>query len=66
MNNIVIARKDLLKIRNDLKSSIKNWDPLLNLIEPSLLEEDWKLIHRIEGPLLKAVREIDHLLKSAK
>ena len=33
MDNITIARKDLFKIRNDLKYSIKNWDPLLNSLE---------------------------------
>ena len=66
MDNITIARKDLFKIRNDLKNSIKNWDPLLNSLEPCLVDEDWEIIHNIEGPLFKSVRKIDRLLKSAK
>lgn len=66
MDNITIARKDLFKIRNNLKNSIKSWDPLLNSLEPCLVDEDWEIIHNIEGPLLKSVRKIDRLLKSAK
>ena len=66
MNKIVIDREELIKIKKDLERSKKNWDPLLNSIEPCLREEDWELIHMIEGPLLKAVREIDRLLLSAR
>jgi hypothetical protein len=66
MNNIIIAKKDLLKIRNDLNSSIKNCDPLLNSLEPCLVDEDWKIIHKIEDLLLKSVRKIDRLLNSIK
>jgi|PlaIllAssembly_1097288.scaffolds.fasta_scaffold73825_2 hypothetical protein len=66
MDTIKIRRKDLLKIRNDLKRSIKNWDPFLNSIEPCLRDEDWQLIHNIEGLLLNSVRKIERLLKLTK
>ena len=66
MDNIIVAKKDLLKVRNDLNSSIKDYDTLLNSLEPCLVDEDWKIIHKIEDLLLKSVRKIDRLLNPIK
>jgi hypothetical protein len=66
MDTLKIRRKDLLAVRKDLKKASKSFDPLLNSIEPCLLNEDWELIHNIEDTLLKSLQRIDYLIMSAR
>jgi hypothetical protein len=54
---------DLTEIKDDLENTLKAWDSLLNVLEASMLEEDWRLVHAITRPTEESIKKINRILR---
>jgi hypothetical protein len=63
MKKISVNIKELTEIKDDLENTLKTWDSLLNVLEASMLEEDWKLVHAITKPTEKSIKRIKRILR---
>ena len=57
-----MSEVSIKKIRSNLEKSLKNWEPLLNVIEAALLKEDWKLVREIQIPIEESLEEIKKVI----
>lgn len=62
MKKISVNIEELTEIKDILEITLKTWDSLLNVLEASMLEEDWKLVHAIIIPTEKSVIKINRIL----
>ena len=63
MKKISVNIKDLTEIKDDLENTLKAWDSLLNVLEASMLEEDWRLVHAITRSTEKSIKKINRILR---
>ena len=57
-----MSEVSIKKIRSNLEKSLKNWEPLLNVIESALLKEDWNLVREIQIPIEESLEEIKKVI----
>lgn len=62
MKKISVNIEELTEIKDILEITLKTWDSLLNVLEASMLKEDWKLVQAIIIPTEKSVIKINRIL----
>ena len=63
MKKVSVNIKELTEIKDDLENTLKTWDSLLNVLEASMLDEDWKLVHAITRLTEKSIKKIKRILR---